>query len=259
MIYGNYINESYNIIKLGRINTNEEVIEGGIDLDDFLEDIHESFSELESINEDTKYHIMMKSIGRWCTGAKKKKQRIKEYYNNSISDEEYDMLKEYITSMKSADKYDDYKKPFVKFCKFCSILPEHVIITKYKLKKKEDHNSLHVEYSNYNKKIELPEGVNLYHISKVPNIKALRPAFQGKSERGYLYDKPRIYFTLYKKMPKFLADYTIHDKVYKYKVNKNIRSVYVDPLVWLFAYGAVYIETNVEVPVTPTNIEETNH
>lgn len=257
MIYGNYINESYNITKLGRTSINEEVIEGGINLDDFLEDIHESFSELESINEDNEFHIMMKTINKWHTSTKK--QRIKKYYNDSISDEEYDMLKEYITTMKSVDKYDDYKKPFTKFCKFCSILPEHVIITKYKLKKKEDHNSLYVEYSNNNKKIQLPEGINLYHISKVPNIKALRPAFQGKSERGYLYDKPRIYFTLYKNMPKFLADYSMNDKLYKYKANKNIRSVYVDPLVWLFAYGAVYIETNIEVPVTPTNIEETNH
>lgn len=50
-------------------------------------------------------------------------------------------------------------------------------------------------------------------------------------------------------MPKFLADYKPTEKVHLYLIKQPITSVYVDPLVWSYAQGAVYIETNKPVPV----------
>jgi hypothetical protein len=86
-------------------------------------------------------------------------------------------------------------------------------------------------------------------MSKIGGIKALEPTFRGKSERGYLYDKPRIYFTINKNLPKLAADYALTEKMYKYKCLENIKYVYVDPLIRNRLMGAVYIETDSPVPV----------
>ena len=50
-------------------------------------------------------------------------------------------------------------------------------------------------------------------------------------------------------MPKFLADYRKNEKLHMYIAKKEIRDVYVDPLVWANLYGAVYVETNTPIPV----------
>lgn len=190
-------------------------------------------------------------IKKWKTSNEIHKER--EFKSSTVTDEEYNELKEAIDIMKNQEKsYGEYKKAFNKLCKYCHIVPTGVIITKYDIKKgKEDNNSLYVKYSENTKKIHLPDGVRLYHMSKVPGIKKLIPAFRGKSEKGYLYDKPRIYFTIRKFMPKFLADYKLTDKMHKYMVKKDIKDVYVDPLVWSNTQGAVYIETK-----SPVEVEE---
>lgn len=189
-------------------------------------------------------------IKKWKTSNEIHKE--KEFKSTTITDDEYVDLKDYVEVLRNHDKsYSEYKKAFNKLCAFCHIVPTGVIITTCELKKgnKEDNNILYVKYSENTKKIRLPEGTKLYHISKVPGIKKLIPAFRGKSERGYLYDKPRIYFTIRKSMPKFLADYKAKDKMHKYMCKENIRDVYVDPLVWSNVQGAVYIETNKPVEV----------
>ena len=124
-------------------------------------------------------------------------------------------------------------------------MPNGTIITKYDI----DGDELNVEYSYNTKKIKLPEDLALYHLSRTEGIKNLIPQFKGKSDRGYLYDKPRIYFTINKYMPKFLADYKPTEKMHKYRCKENIQDVYVDPLVWNQFQGAVYVSTNKEVPV----------
>ena len=100
--------------------------------------------------------------------------------------------------------------------------------------------------------------MKLYHISKVEGIKELIPVFRGKSATGYMYDKPRIYFTIHKEMPKFLADYGVAEKMHKYECKRDIKEVYVDPLVWNGnLQGAVYVETNNPVPVEEMGIKKT--
>ena len=106
-----------------------------------------------------------------------------------------------------------------------------------------------MEYSENTKTIKLPKGTKLYHISKVADIKELIPQFRGKSERGYLYDKQRVYFTIRKEMPKLLADYKLTDKLHKYLCKKEITEVYVDPLVYSNIQGAVYVECTTPIPV----------
>ena len=187
-------------------------------------------------------------IDRWKTHDAD--HSIKKFKSSGLSDTEYERAKHYLVTMRETEEYDEYKKSFDSFCKFCHILPRGVIIRKYSLEKgKPDHHTLYVEYAYNTKQIELPEGSTLYHMSSVDGITELKPFFKGKSARGFLYDKPRIYFTIRKNMPKFLADYKINEKMHMYVCKENIRKVYVDPLVWSNLQGAVYVETNKPIKV----------
>lgn len=175
----------------------------------------------------------------------------KTYKNTMLTDDEYAKIKELIDTMTTVEEYSEYKKAFDKFCYFCHIVPRGVVLYKYKLKKgKADHHSLDVTYTYNTKRMKLPEGTPLYHMSKVPNITALKPTFRGKAVRGFLYDKPRIYFTIRKSMPKIWADYKANEKMHMYEAKDPIRNVFVDPLLWGYASGAVYVEVNKDIPVT---------
>lgn len=180
---------------------------------------------------------------------------IQVFKNNSLSDAEYEKVDGLITTMKSAENYSEYKKAFDRFCYFCHIVPRGVILKKYELKKgkKDGEHKLLVEYSYNTKKIKLPDDVKLYHMSKLGGIRQLLPFFRGKSVKGYMYDKARIYFTIRKNMPKFLADYKIYEKLHIYQCQKDIKEVYVDPLVWTNLQGAVYVETTNPIPVQEIN------
>lgn len=187
-------------------------------------------------------------IDRWKTSNQN--HSIQKFKSTRLSDDEYERMKLCIDTMKGTEDYAEYKKAFDRFCYFCHIVPRGVIIRSFDLKKgKPDHHTLYVEYTYNTKKMELPEGTTLYHMSKVGGIKELLPFFQGKAARGYLYDKPRIYFTIRKNMPKFLADYKPNEKLHMYICKENIKHVYVDPLVWSNLQGAVYVETNKPIKV----------
>ena len=183
----------------------------------------------------------------------------KVFKNNSLSNDEYQMLMTTYHTMRSAEKYQDYKKAFDQLCQFCHIVPKGTIITKCEIKSgTNEHNStIFVEYAYNTKKIKLPEGMKLYHLSKVPDIKELIPVFRGKSAKGYMYDKPRVYFTIHKEMPKFLADYHWYEKMHKYECKANVNDVYVDPLVPLGRLqGALYVETDKPIQVEEMGIRE---
>lgn len=190
-----------------------------------------------------------KEIDIWKTSNQK--HAIQKFKSSTLTDEEYERMKSHLKTMRETDDYEEYKKAFSKFCYFCHIVPRGVIIRRYSLEKskRENRNTLYVEYTYNLKKITLPEGTKLYHMSSVDNIQELIPVFRGKAARGYLYDKPRVYFTIRKNMPKFLADYKYNDKLNVYVCKEDIRQVYVDPLVWSNLQGAVYIETNRPIKV----------
>lgn len=175
----------------------------------------------------------------------------KEYKNNMLTDIEYDRMKDCLDIIENTDDYDEYSKAFNRFCYFCHIVPRGVILYKYELKRspKRDRNSLYVKYTYNTKRMTLPEGTALYHMSKVGGITELKPFFRGKAARGYKYDKPRIYLTIRKNMPKIMADYKVGEKMHMYLVKEPIKDVFVDPLLWGYASGAVYVETNKPIKV----------
>lgn len=206
---------------------------------------------IESITEG-----FFEDMNKWKTSNQD--HTIRKFKSNVLTDKEYDRANECIREMKETEDYATYKKAFDRFCYLCHIVPRGVILKKYELKRgKTDHNSLYVEYAYNTKKINLPEGIVLYHMSNVDGITELKPCFKGKAVKGFLYDKPRVYFTIRKHMPKFLADYRKPgQKVHMYICKEPIKQAYVDPLVWSNLQGAVYVETN--KPIKVEQLTESN-
>lgn len=140
-------------------------------------------------------------------------------------------------------------------------MPRGVIIRSYSIEKgkEKDRNTLSMEYAYNTKRITLDDSVKLYHMSKIDNITELKPCFRGKSERGYLYDKPRIYFTIRKNMTKLMADYKLNTKMYMYECKEKIRYAYVDPLLpSKILSGAIYVETTKPIRVEKINPKDKN-
>lgn len=190
----------------------------------------------------------IKNQKEWTTGNEK--HNTNKFVSNKLSDEEYEKLSKDLEIMKTTESYPEYKKALSRFCYFCNIAPRGLLLKKCKLTKgKDNNNSIEVEYINNSKKISLPKNAKLYHMTKVAGIKELIPQFRGKSAKGYMYDKPRVYFTIRKNMPKFLADYKPNEKMHLYLCKKDINQVFVDPLVWSYLQGAVYVESTTPIPV----------
>ena len=194
-------------------------------------------------------------IDRWRTANEIHSHQ--KFKNTRLTDDEYIKISGYIDTMRTTEDYAEYKKAFDKFCHFCHAMPRGVIIRNYELKRgKENRNTLYVEYAYNTKKITLPEDTILYHMSKVDGITELNPYFRGKAAKGYLYDKPRVYFTIRKNMPKFLADYKWNEKLNIYVCKEKIQQAYVDPLVWTNFQGALYVET--DKPIKVEKLDKTN-
>jgi hypothetical protein len=207
--------------------------------------------DLDPINEFGIDEETKEILSQWV--PKESKPQAKNKFNsNTLTDDEYKEYKEVINTLRTTEDYKVYKKNFEKLCKFCHIAPEGTIIIKINISRgaKEDRNSLFVEYSYSNRKVPVPDGVKLYHSSTVDDIKELIPVFRGKSQRGYLYYKPRIYLTIHKTLPKLSLDYGFGDKLSVYEVNNNPKQVFIDPLLNVQINGAVYVETNDPLPVT---------
>lgn len=214
------------------------------------DDLLEEGTYIMVVDENAKKELLK----NWNTQNEKHKREV--FKSDNVSEQDYQMLVETYNTIRQCETYSEYKKAFDKLCKFCHITPKGTIITKCNIRSgsSKDRNSIIVEYSYNTKKITLPEGTKLYHMSKVAGIKELIPQFRGKSAKGFLYNKPRIYLTIKKSMPKFMADYKLNEKMHKYEVKNPPTDVYVDPLVWGKMTGAVYVETNKPLPVEEMGI-----
>lgn len=208
---------------------------------------YESLAEL-FIDKDTKEFLKK----QWKTGNEIKSK--KEFKTSTLTDKEYIEMKEIFSVLKNeTEDYKAYKKAFNTLCKFCHIVPDGTIITKYELSKGkgDNENNLYVEYTDNNRPITLPEGTKLYHQSVVGNIKNLIPKWKlrGKNSNGYLCDKPRVYLTMSKSLPKISTDNKLFDKMHTYEVLNTPTKVFVDPLLPDVFQKAVYVETDTPIPV----------
>ena len=190
-------------------------------------------------------------IKKWKMSNEKQK---KEVFKSTLSDAEYQKLAPIFKTLKEeTENYAPYYKAFKALCKFCHIVPNGTIITKYELKKgkKEDDSIILVEYTYNAKPITLPAGTKLYHQSVVAGIKELIPKWKlrGKSENGYLCEAPRIYLTMSKSLPTISTDNKFMSKMHTYEVLRQSTKVYIDPLLPDVFQKAVYVETVTPIPV----------
>lgn len=215
-------------------------------------DINSNDQVLQELFVDKETKEFLKS--KWSTSSDK--SRPKDFKSSSITDEEYMRLKEVFKVLREeTEDYAKYKRAFNSLCKACHIVPDGTIITKYKLSKskEEDKNILEVSYAYNTKAITLPAGTKLYHQTVVKGIKELIPRWKlrGKNESGYLCDKPRVYLTMSKSLPRISTDNKLNTKLYSYEVITTPTKVFVDPLLPDVFQKAVYVETMNPIPVRP--------
>lgn len=204
------------------------------------------------VDKETKEFLKSK----WSTSSDK--SHPKDFKSSSITDEEYMRLKEVFKVLREeTEDYAKYKRAFNSLCKACHIVPDGTIITKYKLtkSKEEDKNILEVSYAYNTKAITLPAGTKLYHQTVVKGIKELIPRWKlrGKNEGGYLCDKPRVYLTMSKSLPRISTDNKLNTRLYSYEVITTPTKVFVDPLLPDVFQKAVYVETMNPIPVRPVD------
>ncbi len=214
-------------------------------------------AEPEAVSEAA-INVLDEFLGKmktWKTSNEAHRHQI--FRSTTVKDEDYERLNNLLKTMNNVEEYDEYKKAFDAFCRYCHIVPRGTILCRCDLTKgkEADRNNIYVEYSYNTKKMDIPPELDLYHHTKVEGIKELKPFFRSKvfvkkgESRRYFYDKPRIYLTVNKNMPKFLADYKHSDVLHKYKTKQKIKQAFVDPLVWAGVHGAMYIETTKPLPV----------
>lgn len=217
-------------------------------------DMNSNDQVLQELFVDKETKEFLKS--KWSTSSDK--SRPKDFKSSSITDEEYMRLKEVFKVLREeTEDYVKYKRAFNSLCKACHIVPDGTIITKYKLtkSKEEDKNILEVSYAYNTKAITLPAGTKLYHQTVVKGIKELIPRWKlrGKNESGYLCDKPRVYLTMSKSLPRISTDNKLNTKLYSYEVITTPTKVFVDPLLPDVFQKAVYVETMNPIPVRPVD------
>lgn len=217
-------------------------------------DMNSNDQVLQELFVDKETKEFLKS--KWSTSSDK--SRPKDFKSSSITDKEYMRLKEVFKVLREeTEDYAKYKRAFNSLCKACHIVPDGTIITKYKLSKskEEDKNILEVSYAYNTKAITLPAGTKLYHQTVVKGIKELIPRWKlrGKNESGYLCDKPRVYLTMSKSLPRISIDNKLNTRLYSYEVITTPTKVFVDPLLPDVFQKAVYVETMNPIPVRPVD------
>lgn len=180
----------------------------------------------------------------------------------TVDDNEYDDIKDTIEKIYAENiTYNQYKPLFKKLCYYGGVDTSGILLKRPVLKKgKDGKNTFIFTYTRNRKPITISSESGLYHQTRVKLTNTeLKPFFRGKADKGYLYEKPRIYFSLAKNMSRFCADYKRSEaNIYKYRVLENITVAFVDPLVWSYPQGAVYVETDQPINVQLIAKEEKN-
>lgn len=198
-----------------------------------------------------------KFSAEWLASTKDKGK--KKAVLNHVTKTELKEIQNLVLKMRKVDSYAEYKPLFKQFVKIFHI-PERGTIICDHIIADDDRGGVKVTvtYSNNTNKIRLPEGTSLYHMTMAEGLTELRPQFRGKATTGYMYDRPRIYFSVKKTIPKIIADYggTKSSKLHKYVAIDGPREVYVDPLVWAPFQGAVYVETEKPIKVEEVGLKK---
>lgn len=169
-----------------------------------------------------------------------------------INDKQKETLeRNYATLTDEDSSYSDYKRSFRYICNFMGIpykivIIENMTFTKDKVDK--DQWEIALKYSKGLAQVIIPDGVRLIHVSPVHNIKELIPTFRSKTKGKYMYPSKRVFFTVGKDIKPTKAGLE-GKKTCRYTPKEDIKTAYIDPTYADFSSGAVYVDTDRDIPV----------
>ena len=87
---------------------------------------------------------LFEDISKWKT--QNEKHFANKFVSNSVSDKDFEKLKECLNIMKTTESFDEYKKALSRFCYFCNISPRGLVLRRYSLEKgkSENKNSVYI-------------------------------------------------------------------------------------------------------------------
>ena len=218
------------------------------DYDNGFMDLQESINFIDGVKNGYKNTKELKEQWRKVADTFVKHKWIYRY----ITPEQKDQLEKHYAVL-TADKpfYSSYKRSFKFICKFMG-LPDNMVIIENMIftKDKQDKNQWEIalKYSKGLVKVKIPDGVRLIHVSPVPNLKELIPTFKSKTVGKYMYPTRRVFFTVAKDIKPNKAGLEGQTTT-RYTPKQEIKTVYIDPTYSEFRSGAVYVETDIPIPV----------
>lgn len=157
----------------------------------------------------------------------------------------YDALRDENTS------YNEYKKAFKAICNFFSLSNNDLIIENLQFdydKKDKKQKKCALRYSRGMARVNIPDNIDLIHVSPANNIKELIPSFRSKLKGRFMYPSKRCFFTVAHKINPYHAGLE-GKKTSKYRPKQHYKVAYIDPTYAMFKDGSVYIETDRPIPV----------
>ena len=174
--------------------------------------------------------------------------RGKRTITKNVSERECDKLKDAYEDIKKGKDFKKYKRSYDYFCKSFGLNPTNTSIRSFTTEDSVIKNKIDVsvEYKETRKKVMIPNGSKLVHISSNKSVKELIPSFFSKINGWFNPPSKRVYLKIDKDTP--LPD--TGSKV-KYTPKENIRTAFIDTGAESYKNGSVYMDTQFPVPVKP--------
>ena len=206
----------------------------------------------ENIIDDAKKHYKnTKELKEQWKKVADKFVKHKWIYRYTDDKQKSQLEKHYAVLTDEKSYYSTYKRSFQAICKFMGIPYDQVIIENMIFKKDDKDKEqweVCIKYSKGYAKVKIPDGVRLIHVSPVEGIKELIPSFRSKVKGKYMYPNRRIFFTIAKDIKPNQAGLE-GQKTFRYTPKKDIKECYIDPTYADYSSGAVYVDTEVPIPV----------
>ena len=227
--------------------------EAGIDLTASPEAIEEAFLDPpESVkNLKDKVDSLLDLRKQWQKVADKFVMR-KWIYRYIKDEKEEATVKKYYDALRDENtSYGDYKRAFKYICNFFSLSNNDIIIENLQFdydKKDKKQLKCALRYSRGMARVNIPDNIQLVHVSPADNIKELIPSFRSKLKGRFMYPSKRCFFTVAHQINPYHAGLE-GQKVSKYTPKQHYSVAYIDPTYAMFKDGSVYIETDKPIPV----------
>lgn len=226
--------------------------EAGINLEE-TENIEEAFLDApEPVRAAGEKLISLKDLrNQWKKVSDKFVMR-KWIYRYVKDEKQEELLKKYYDKLTNEEtSYGEYKRAFKFICNFFSLSNNDLIIENLQFdydKKDKKQKKVALRYSRGLARVNIPDNIQLIHVSPANNIKELIPTFRSKMKGRFMYPSKRCFFTVAHQINPYHAGIE-GKKVTKYTPKQKYNVAYIDPTYAMFRDGSVYIETDKPIPV----------